>query len=103
MTSAEFATIAEEITIFYPRENFFTSERALDLWFRELEEFNAEAVEKATRHWVRKERRGPTVADLRKLAQEYGGSKAVDWNELQEQRRILEEQRRRTAETEETT
>lgn len=95
MTRAEFVGIAEDLQIYYPRERLFETERAVELWFRELEEFTREAVEKAMRHWVRTERWCPSIADLRKLAEDVSKSKAVDLEAIQDTRRSLEDLRRR--------
>lgn len=95
MTRAEFVGIAEALQIYYPREKLFETERAVELWFRELEEFTREAVEKAMRHWVRTERWCPSIADLRRLAEKASQNKPLDMEKVQDQRRSLEELRRR--------
>lgn len=95
MTRAEFVGIAEALQIYYPREKLFETERAVELWFRELEEFTREAVEKAMRHWVRTERWCPSIADLRRLAEKTSQNKPLDMEKVQDQRRSLEELRRR--------
>ena len=94
MTRAEFAAIASAMRTYYPREQIFTTDQALLLWFEQFTELSAAATEKALKHWARNNKWAPSIADLRELAIAYDEGRMLDWNEAQEVRRILDQKKR---------
>ena len=94
MTKAEFSDIASAMRTYYPREQLFATDQALELWFEQIAEFTAAAVEKALKHWARYNKWSPTIAEIRELASDYEAGRILSWNEAQEVRRILDNKKR---------
>lgn len=87
MTKAEFADIAAAMRTYYPREQLLPNDQAMTRWYEMLEEYNAAAVEKALKHWVRTNKYSPSIAELRDLAQGVADGRILDLDEVQQMRR----------------
>ena len=88
MTKAEFATICAAMRTYYPREPLFPNEHAIELWFAELREFTAPAMQSALKFWVKRNKYSPSIAELSQLTKDVQDGHILDWNELVEKRRI---------------
>lgn len=65
MTKAEFMLIASAIRTLWPRETVLPNERALDLWFINLQDLPYAAAEYAVNRWACTSHWAPTIADIR--------------------------------------
>lgn len=90
MTKTEFAAICAAMRTYYPREPLFPNEHAIELWFEQLCEFTAPAVQSALKFWVKRNKYSPSIADLRQLTKDVQDGHILDWNELVEKRRTRE-------------
>lgn len=81
MTKKEFAMLAAAMKTYYPRESLLPNDKAMDLWFMQLEDVPYGIAEAALRKWVATERFSPTIADLREKAMEVQGVGMNDWGE----------------------
>ena len=90
MTKAEFAAICAAMRTYYPREPLFPNEHAIELWFNELREFTAPAMQSALKFWVKRNKYSPSIAELRQLTKDVQDGHILDWNELVEKRRTRE-------------
>lgn len=88
MTKAEFAAICAAMRTYYPREPLFPNEHAIELWFNELREFTAPAMQSALKFWVKRNKYSPSIAELSQLTKDVQDGHILDWNELVEKRRI---------------
>ena len=90
MTKTEFAAICAAMRTYYPREPLFPNEHAIELWFEQLCEFTAPAVQSALKFWVKRNKYSPSIAELRQLTKDVQDGHILDWNELVEKRRTRE-------------
>ena len=87
MTKAEFASIAAAMRTYYPREPLFPNEHAIELWFKQLREFSAAAMQRALEFWVKRNRYSPSIAELSQLTKDVQDGHILDWNELADKKR----------------
>lgn len=87
MTKAEFASIAAAMRTYYPREPLFPNEHAIELWFKQLREFSAAAMQHALEFWVKRNKFSPSIAELSQLTKDVQDGRIINWNELVENRR----------------
>lgn len=67
MNKQEFASVAMALQTYYPRFNLLPNDHALDLWFEQLADIDANVMQAAVKKWAAKEKWPPTIADLREL------------------------------------
>lgn len=87
MTKAEFASIAAAMRTYYPREPLFPNEHAIELWFKQLREFSAAAMQHALEFWVKRNKYSPSIAELSQLTKDVQDGHILDWNELADKKR----------------
>lgn len=87
MTKAEFAAICTAMRTYYPREPLFPNEHAIELWFKQLREFSAPAMQRALEFWVKRNRYSPSIAELSQLTKDVQDGHILDWNELADKKR----------------
>lgn len=87
MTKAEFASIAAAMRTYYPREPLFPNEHAIKLWFDELGNLSAPAMQSALKFWVKRNKYSPSIADLLQLTKDIQDGRILDWNELTDKKR----------------
>ena len=87
MTKAEFAAICAAMRTYYPREPLFPNEHAIELWFKQLREFSAPAMQRALEFWVKRNRYSPSIAELSQLTKDVQDGHILDWNELADKTR----------------
>lgn len=87
MTKAEFAAICAAMRTYYPREPLFPNEHAIELWFKQLREFSAPAMQSALEFWVKRNKFSPSIAELSQLTKDVQDGHILDWNELADMKR----------------
>lgn len=87
MTKAEFASIAAAMRTYYPREPLFPNEHAIELWFEQLRDLSASAMQSALKFWVKRNKYSPSIADLLQLTKDIQDGRILDWNELTDKKR----------------
>ena len=87
MTKAEFAAICAAMRTYYPREPLFPNEHAIELWFKQLREFSAPAMQSALEFWVKRNKYSPSIAELSQLTKDVQDGHILDWNELADKKR----------------
>ena len=82
MTKQEFAYIALAMQSYYTKEkNLLPDERAIELWYRQLQDLDYKVVEAALNKWAATNKWSPTIADLREMAASITMGELPDWGE----------------------
>lgn len=81
MTKAEFITFAAAMRTYYPRENIFPNQQAIELWFAQLADIPKNVLDLALSSWVATQKWSPSIADLREKAAEIEGKTPGDWSD----------------------
>lgn len=87
MTKAEFATIANVLRTFYPKENLIPTEEALTLWHGFLKDLDYAAVSSAIQKWVATNKWSPSIAEIRAEVVKIEHGETPDWGEGYDQMR----------------
>lgn len=87
MTKTEFAAICAAMRTYYPREPLFPNEHAIELWFKQLREFSAPAMQSALEFWVKRNKYSPSIAELSQLTKDVQDGHILNWNELADKKR----------------
>lgn len=69
MTTNEFKEVVRLIKAYYPNENYFQSEDAIQAWFDVLSDLKADRAIDAVMTHVKESRWPPTISDIRKRAE----------------------------------
>lgn len=85
MNKAEFARFAMALKTYYPRENLLPNDKAVELWFMQLQDIPCQIAETALNKWVALNKWSPTIADIRESAAEIMGGEYPDWGEAWEE------------------
>lgn len=85
MTKSEFATLAMALKTYYPRENILPNDKAMELWFFQLQDIDYKVAEAGLNKWVSLNKWSPSIADIRQMASEITHSDLPDWSEGWEQ------------------
>ena len=80
MTKHEFATLAMAIKTYYPRENVLPNDKAMELWYIQLQDIPYKLAELAINKWVSLNKWPPTISDIRGLAAELSRPDIKDWS-----------------------
>lgn len=81
MTKAEFKIWAMALKTYFPRWELLPNAAAMDLWYWELHDLDAEVATAALRKWVNTEKFPPAVSEIRKLAKEIQGGPVPSWGD----------------------
>lgn len=86
MTKQEFGMIVMSLQTYYPRSNCLPNERAIELWYNQLNDMDYRLLEASLNKWVSISPFPPTIADLREMGASIcmGEQKLWDegWNEV---------------------
>ena len=85
MTKQEFATLAMALKTYYPREKLIPNDKAMELWFRQLQDLEFKVAEAALYKWVATNRWAPKISEIREMAAEITRGEIPDWGEAWEQ------------------
>lgn len=81
MTKKEFYLIASAIRTYYPKENILSNDKALELWYKQLNDIPYELAEIVVNKWVATNKWSPTIADIREQAADLISGERKDWGE----------------------
>lgn len=85
MTKQEFATLAMGLKTYYPQEKIIPNDKAMELWFRQLQDLEFKVAEVALYKWVATNRWAPKISEIREMAAEITRGEIPDWGEAWEQ------------------
>jgi hypothetical protein len=71
MTREETKTIMKKLGSAYINKNFEITQEVFDLWHECLREYEYGLAEKAAIHYIKEREFPPTIADIRKLCEEF--------------------------------
>lgn len=80
MNKQEFATLAMAIKTYYPRENVLPNDKAMELWYMQLQDLPYKVAELAINKWVSLNKWPPAISDIRELAAELSLPDNKDWS-----------------------
>lgn len=81
MTEQEFGTIAAAIKTYYPKEKILVNEKAIELWFKHLEDIPYELAAAVVAEWVSTNKWSPSIADIREGATRIMNGSVSDYGE----------------------
>ena len=81
MTKKEFAIFASALRTYYPKENILPNDKALELWYQQLQDIPADVAELTLNKWVATNKWSPTIADIREHAAIIRQGEAKDWGD----------------------
>ena len=81
MTKKEFATFAMALKTYYPRENLLPNDKAMELWFKQLQDIPYEVAEIGLQKWVSLNKWSPSIADIREMASSVSHGEQADWGD----------------------
>lgn len=81
MTKKEFAIFAMALKTYYPRENLIPNDKALELWFMQLQDLEYKTIELVLNKWVATNKWSPSIAEIREAAAEITSGPIQDWGE----------------------
>ena len=81
MTDKEFATFAMALKTYYPRENLLPNDKAMELWFRQLQDIPFKVAEIGLQKWVSLNKWSPSIADIREMASTITKGELPDWGD----------------------
>ena len=84
MTKKEFATFAMALKTYYPRENLIPNDKALELWFIQLQDLEYKILEIVLNKWVATNKWSPSIAEIREEAAAITSEPIADWGEAWE-------------------
>ena len=84
MTPQEFNKIIVAIKGYYQKENIFTDDHTIELWYQSLKDISYNTLYVAVQKWVETERWSPTIADLRRLSFEVSNPEIMTWDQAWE-------------------
>ena len=67
MNKKEFATFAMALKTYYPRENLLPNDKAMELWFKQLEDIPYKVAENGLQKWVSLNKWSPSIAEIREM------------------------------------
>ena len=90
MDKKEFALFAMALKTYYPRENLLPNDRAMELWFKELQDIPYEVAEIGLQKWVSLNKWSPSIAEIREYSATIVNGEIAPWSEAWEEvRRAL--------------
>ena len=84
MSDEEFYNITLALQTYYPKENMFPNEQAIELWFRQLNDIDYKVMSTALDMWVNTNKWSPTISDLREYCLKIKYGDLPDWGEAYE-------------------
>ena len=81
MTKEEFSYFAMTLKTFYPKDNLLPSKEAMELWYRMLQDIQANIANVFLQKWVMVEKWPPSIADIRAGCMQILEEPLPDWGE----------------------
>lgn len=95
MSWEEWKTIANKMNALMDKPMFPREDRDKVIeWFNCFKDLPFDAVKTAVETWFKKSKFRPSVSDIRSLAEGAQFSQTIDWNAIQEHRRVQDFKRR---------
>ena len=85
MTKKEFAMFAMALKTYYPRENLLPNDKAMELWFGQLQDIPFQVAEAGLNKWVSLNKWSPSIADIREMACGITRGDMPDWSDAWEE------------------
>lgn len=84
MSREEFAVFVSAMRTYYGRENLLPNNRAMELWYAQLQDIPYEVAEASLNKWVATNRFSPSIAEIREMAAEITMGEEPDWGDAWE-------------------
>lgn len=81
MNKKEFAIFASALRTYYPKENILPNDKALELWYNQLNDIPFELAELTLNKWVAVNKWSPSIADIREQALQITQGEAKTWGD----------------------
>lgn len=81
MTKKEFALFAAALRTYYPKEQLLPNEKAMELWFRMLEDIPYDVAEMGLQKWVATNKWSPSISEIRELSADLVTEEVRGWDE----------------------
>lgn len=81
MDKKEFALLAMALKTYYPKENILPNDKAMELWFEQLQDIPYQVAETGLKKWVSLNKWSPSIADIREMATSISLGDLPDWSE----------------------
>lgn len=81
MSKEEFAVFAMTLKTFYPKENLLPSKEAMELWYRMLQDIQANIANVFLQKWVATSKWPPTIAEIRAGCSSLVKEEIQDWGQ----------------------
>lgn len=81
MDKEEFGLFVSALKTFYPREKLLPNVKAIELWYRQLQDLPYEVAELALNKWVATNKWSPSIADIREIAAEVRNGDKPLWSD----------------------
>lgn len=81
MDRKEFAFMAMALKTYYPKENILPNDKAMELWFEQLQDIPYELAEAGLKKWVSLNKWSPSIADIREMATSIQLGNIPEWSE----------------------
>ena len=65
MDKKQFATFAMALKTYYPKENLLPNDKAMELWFKQLQDIPYEVAEIGLNKWVSLNKWSPSISEIR--------------------------------------
>lgn len=85
MNKQEFAVFAMALKTYYPRENILPNDKAMELWFLQLQDIPFKIAEAGLNKWVSINKWSPSIADIREMVTGIVNGDVPDWSEAWEE------------------
>lgn len=84
MDKREFSIFAAAMKTYFPREGLLPNDKAMELWFRQLQDIPYPIAEAALNKWVATQKWSPSIAEIRETAAAISSGELMDWGEAWE-------------------
>ena len=85
MNKKEFAIFTMALKTYYPKENLLPNDKAMELWFMQLQDIPYTVAEAGLSRWVSTNKWSPSIADIREMATSIMHGDLPDWSEAWEE------------------
>lgn len=85
MDKKEFGTIAMALKTYYPRENLLPNDKAMDLWYMQLQDLPFDVANNALNEWAAINKWSPAISELREVCLNTMYGEPETWSEGWEQ------------------
>ena len=85
MDKKEFALFAAALKTYYPKEGLLPNDKAMSLWFAQLQDIPYKVAEIALQKWVATNKWSPSIAEIRESCTNLVHGEPPDWSAAWEQ------------------